>query len=170
MKLKRADQMYIHDWLIMLVDFDWTTDVRIAIHKDLATPKAIDNADCSSPDPDDDISRFGPGTSAHTLGMDDIDGLHADVNTVYCLVDDGLIDGKKATLIFTTALPIPAPHSMGSHGTTTWRAATSSKRNGRRVKKSRSSRSRNSTRTTMDPSTGTTTNEIGLASSGAWGW
>jgi len=97
---QRADQMYIHDWLIMLVDFDWTTDVRVAIHKDVATAKAIDGADCSSPDPDDDISRFGPSTSAHTLGMDDIDALHADVNTVYCLVDSGLIDGTKAPLIF----------------------------------------------------------------------
>ena len=97
---QRADQKYIHDWLIMLVDFDWTTDVQVAIHKDVATAKAIDGADCSSPDPDDDISRFGPGTSAHTLGMDDIDGLHADVNTVYCLVDSGLIDGKRANIIF----------------------------------------------------------------------
>jgi hypothetical protein len=87
-------------WLIMLVDFDCTQDVRIAIHKDIATAKAIDSADCSSPDPDDDISRFGPGTAAHTLDMDDIDGLHADVNAVYCLVDSGLIDGNKATLIF----------------------------------------------------------------------
>ena len=95
-----ADQKFIHDWLIMLVDLDWTTDVRIAIHKDVATAKTIRCADCSSPDPDDDISRFGPGTSAHTLEMDDMDGLHADVNTVYCLVDSGLIDGKRANIIF----------------------------------------------------------------------
>ena len=95
-----ADRKYIHDWLIVLVDFDWTTDVRVAIHKEVATAKTIDIADCSSPDPDDDISRFGPGTSAHTLGMDDIDGLHADVNTVYCLVDSGLIDGETAPTIF----------------------------------------------------------------------
>ena len=94
------DQKYIHEWLIVLVDFDWTTDVRVAIHKEVATAKTIDIADCSSPDPDDDISRFGPGTSAHTLGMDDIDALHADVNTVYCLVDSGLIDGKRANIIF----------------------------------------------------------------------
>lgn len=95
-----VNQQYIHDWLIMLVDFDWTTDVRIAIHKDVATPKAFYNADCSSPDPEDDTSRFGPGTSAHTLHMDDMDGLHADVNTVYCLVDSGLIDATKAPNIF----------------------------------------------------------------------
>ena len=97
-----ADRKYIHDWLIVLVDFDWTTDVRVAIHKEVATAKTIDIADCSSPDPDDDISRFGPGTSAHTLGMDDIDGLHADVNAVYCLVDSGLIDGQTAPTIFKT--------------------------------------------------------------------
>jgi hypothetical protein len=47
-----------------------------------------------------DTSRFGPGTSAHTLHMDDMDGLHADVNTVYCLVDSGLIDATKAPNIF----------------------------------------------------------------------
>lgn len=97
---KRVDAMYIHDWLIMLVDFDWTTDVRIAIHKDVATSKAIDTADCSSPDPDDDISRFGPGTCAHAMEMDDMDCLHADVNTVYCLIDSGLIDGKRALKMF----------------------------------------------------------------------
>ncbi len=94
------DQKYIHDWIIVLVDFDWTTDVRVAIHKEVATAKTLDIADCSSPDPDIDISRFGPGTSAHTLGMDDIDGLHADVNAVYCLVDSGLIDGQTAPTIF----------------------------------------------------------------------
>ena len=95
-----VNQKYIHDWLIVLVDFDWTTDVRVAIHKEVATAKTIEIADCSSPDPDDDISRFGPGTSAHTLGMDDIDGLHADVNAVYHLVDSGLIDGQTAPTIF----------------------------------------------------------------------
>ena len=97
---QRADRGYIHDWLIVLVDFAWTTDIRVAIHKAVATAKTIEIADCSSPDPDDDISRFGPGTSAHTLGMDDIDGLHADVNAVYCLVDSGLIDGQTAPTIF----------------------------------------------------------------------
>jgi hypothetical protein len=95
-----ADERYIHDWLIMLVDFDWTPDVLVAIHKDVATMKAIDAADHSVPDPEDNISRFGPGTCAHTLEMDDMDGLHADVNAVYCLIDSGLIDGKRALKMF----------------------------------------------------------------------
>ena len=94
-----ADQKYIHDWLILL-DEDNPLDCRIAIHKEVATAKTIDIADCSSPDPEDDISRFGPGTAARTLDMDDIDALHGDVNDVYTLVDKGYIDTTKATLIF----------------------------------------------------------------------
>ena len=95
---KRADEMYIHDWLIFIVDFDNVSEVRVAIHKSIATPNRGPHADCSSPDPDDDISRFGPGTCAMSLQA--IDDLHADVNHVYTLVDEGYIDGKKAHLIF----------------------------------------------------------------------
>ena len=95
--------MYIHDWLIMFVDFDWKPNVRVAIHKDVVSDSLAPHVpDCSSPDPDDDISRFGPGTSAMSLQA--IDDLHADVNAVYCLVDSGIIDGKKAHLIFTKSL------------------------------------------------------------------
>ena len=93
------DEMYIHDWLIMYVDFDWKPNVQVAIHKDVVSDSlALHVPDCSSPDPDDDISRFGPGTCAMSLQA--IDDLHADVNAVYCLVDSGVIDGKKAHLIF----------------------------------------------------------------------
>tara|TARA_R110002012_G_scaffold278656_1_gene466342 strand:- start:299 stop:904 length:606 start_codon:yes stop_codon:yes gene_type:complete len=102
---KRAnsiDEMYIHDWLIMFVDFDWKPNVRVAIHKDVINPEHSCDVDHSSPDPDDDITRFGPGTSAMSLQA--IDDLHADVNAVYCLVDSGIIDGKKAHLIFTKPL------------------------------------------------------------------
>jgi len=97
---ERISAKFIHDWLIMVVDFDWVPDVRVAIHKDVATEEMLTAADFSSPDPEDDISRFGPGTSAHTLEMDDIDGLHSDVNAVYCLVDSGIIDRTKSPLIF----------------------------------------------------------------------
>ena len=92
------DEMYIHDWLIMYVDFDWTPDVRVAIHKDVINPEHSCDVDHSSPDPEEDISRFGPGTCA--VSLQEIDALHHDVNSVYCLVDSGVIDGKKAHLIF----------------------------------------------------------------------
>ena len=95
---QRADQKYIHDWLIFLVDFDGGNECRVAIHKSIATPNRGPHADCSSPDPDDDISRFGPSTCAMSLQA--IDDLHMDVNHVYTLVDEGYIDGKKAHLIF----------------------------------------------------------------------
>lgn len=89
------DEMYIHDWLIFP---DNPLGCRIAIHKDVVNPSKASHADCSSPDPDDDISRFGPGTCAMSLQA--IDDLHMDVNHVYTLVDEGYIDGKKAHLIF----------------------------------------------------------------------
>jgi len=92
------EEMYIHDWLIMYVDFDWTPDVRVAIHKDVINPEHSCDVDHSSPDPEEDISRFGPGTCA--MSLQEIDALHHDVNSVYCLVDSGVIDGKKAHLIF----------------------------------------------------------------------
>ena len=95
---QKLDAMYIHDWLIFIVDFDNVSEVRVAIHKSIATPNKGPHADCSSPDPDDDISRFGPGTCAMSLKA--IDDLHMDVNHVYTLVDEGYIDGKKAHLIF----------------------------------------------------------------------
>lgn len=95
---RSINAMYIHDWLIFLVDFDGGNECRVAIHKSIATPNRGPHADCSSPDPDDDISRFGPGTCAMSLQA--IDDLHFDVNHVYTLVDEGYIDGKKAHLIF----------------------------------------------------------------------
>jgi hypothetical protein len=93
-----VDEMCIHDWLIFIVDFGGAPECRIAIHKSIATPNSRTHADRSSPDPDDDISRFGPGTC--TMSLQAIDDLHADVNLVDTLVDEGYIDGKKAHLIF----------------------------------------------------------------------
>jgi hypothetical protein len=56
---ERISAKFIHDWLIMAVDFDWVQDVRVAIHKDVATEAVLTAADFSSPDPEDDVSRFG---------------------------------------------------------------------------------------------------------------
>ena len=94
---QRADQMYIHDWLIFTDDAN-PLECRIAIHKDVVHPDRIDAADCSSPDPDDDISRFGPGTSVYTLSA--FEDLHTDVCHVWLLVDEGFITWHGATQIF----------------------------------------------------------------------
>ena len=86
---QRANQMYIHDWLIFN-DGSHPLTGRIAIHKDVVDPNCLKDADCSSPSPDwRNTFIFGPSTSAHM-----------DVNHVYTLVDEGYIDGKKAHLIF----------------------------------------------------------------------
>ena len=94
---QRADQMYIHDWLIFTDDAN-PLECRIAIHKDVVHPDRIDDADCSSPDPDDDISRFGPGTSVYTLSA--FEDLHTDVCHIWLLVDEGFITWQGATQIF----------------------------------------------------------------------
>jgi len=97
---QRADRKYIHDWLIF-TDGSHALDCGpIAIHKDVVDPNCIDAADCSSPDPDDHISRFGPGTSAHTLNS--FADMHLDMNDVWLLVDDGFITWDGATQIFKT--------------------------------------------------------------------
>jgi predicted RNA-binding Zn-ribbon protein involved in translation (DUF1610 family) len=92
-----ADQKYIHDWLIFVDDAN-PLECRIAIHKDVVHPDRIDDADCSSPDPDDDISRFGPGTSVYTLSA--FEDLHTDVCHIWLLVDEGFITWQGATQIF----------------------------------------------------------------------
>ena len=95
---QRADQMYIHDWLIF-TDGSHALDCgHIAIHKDVVHPDRLKDADCSSPDPDDDISRFGPGTSAHLINS--FVHMHHDVCDVWLLVDDGFITWHGATQIF----------------------------------------------------------------------
>ena len=95
---KRADQMYIHDWLIF-TDGSHALDCgHIAIHKDVVNPDRLEDADCSSPDPDDDISRFGPGTSAHLINS--FVHMHHDVCDVWLLIDKGFITWHGATQIF----------------------------------------------------------------------
>jgi len=92
--------LYIHDWLIFVDDCS-PLPGRIAIHKDAIDPQCITGADCSSPDPDDDISRFGPGTSAHTVGSEgEFVDMHLDVCDVWLLVDEGYITWEGATKIF----------------------------------------------------------------------
>ena len=93
------DQMSNHDWLIYDVCFNsFEEDIRIAIHRDVVKPVVIGACDHSSPNPDDSISRFGPGTCARSL--DHIDDLFHDVNHVHMLTEQGYIDGQKAHLIF----------------------------------------------------------------------
>ena len=93
-----ADRKYIHDWLIFLDEDHPLECGPIAIHKDVVHSHRINDADCSSPDPDDDISRFGPGTSAHTLNS--FKDMHLDVCDVSLLVDEGFITWHGATQIF----------------------------------------------------------------------
>ena len=93
------DQKYIHDWLIFVDDAN-PLECRIAIHKDVVHPDRIDAADCSMPEPEDDMSWFGPGTLAHSVSA--FEDLHMDVNHVWLLVDEGFITWKGATLIFKT--------------------------------------------------------------------
>lgn len=88
---------FIHDWIIF-TDESTPMPGRIAIHKDVINPRCITGADCSSPDPDDDISRFGPGTSAHTVGA--FEDMHNDVCDVWLLVDEDYITWEGATKIF----------------------------------------------------------------------
>ena len=88
------DEMYIHDWLIYP---DNPIGCPIAIHKDVMNLKSAKHADCSSPDPDDSIARFGPGSL--TLSMTSIDDLHMDVHHVHTLWDEGYLN-DKAHLIF----------------------------------------------------------------------
>ena len=95
------NEMYIHDWLIFIVDFDqdnYCGEYRIAIHKDVVNPSKASHADCSSPEPEDCTQRYGPGTCATALSH--IDNLYATLNDVHRLADEGYIDGQKAHLIF----------------------------------------------------------------------
>ena len=94
---QRADQKHIHNWLIFL-DEDNPLDCSIAIHKDVVHPDRIDAADCSMPQPPDDMSWFGPGTLASSVYA--FEDLHMDVGHVWALVDEGFITWQGATQIF----------------------------------------------------------------------
>ena len=94
-----VDRAYIHDWLIFLDEDHPLECGPIAIHKDVVGNRA-NRADCSTPDPEDGVTRFGPGS--FVLALDHIDNLFFDVTHVYTLADEGLIDGQKAHTIFKT--------------------------------------------------------------------
>jgi hypothetical protein len=91
------DQKYIHDWLIFVDDAN-PLECRIAIHKDVVNPDRIDAADCSMPEPEDDMSWFGPGTLASSVHA--FEDLHTDVCHVWLLVDEGFITWHGASKIF----------------------------------------------------------------------
>ena len=91
------DQRFIHDWLIFLNEDHPLNCGPIAIHKDVVGNLAH-RADCSTHDPEEGITRFGPGTLV--LALDSINDLFFDVTDVHLLADDGIIDGKKAHTIF----------------------------------------------------------------------
>ena len=94
-----ADRKYIHDWLIFLDEDHPLECGPIAIHKDVVGNRAH-RADCSTPDPEDGVTRFGPGS--FVLALDHIDDLFFDVTHVHLLADEGIIDGQKAHTIFKT--------------------------------------------------------------------
>ena len=95
---QRADQKFIHDWLIFLDEDHPLECGPIAIHKDVVGNRAH-RADCSTPDPEDDVTRFGPG--AVGLALDHIDNLFFDVTHVYTLMDEGFITRDGANKIFS---------------------------------------------------------------------
>ena len=92
------DKAYIHDWLIFLDEDNPLDCGPIAIHKDVVNPDRINSADHSMPEPEDDMSWFGPGTLAHSLNA--FCDLHMDVNHVWLLVDEGFITWDGASKIF----------------------------------------------------------------------
>jgi hypothetical protein len=81
---------FIHDWLIFH-EGDNPLKCEIAIHKSMVG-RHYDIADSSCPDPEERISRFGPGTLAHS--RDSIVDLHWDVRHVYMLWRDGFLNDE----------------------------------------------------------------------------
>ena len=95
---KVTNQRFVHDWLIFCLCFDSDENYcNVAIHKSVMGRRAHE-AEYSVPNPEDHISRFGPGTCA--MSMQSIEDMHFDVNHVYTLVDEGYINGQNAHLIF----------------------------------------------------------------------
>jgi len=81
---------FIHEWLIFKGK-DNPLMCDIAIHKSMVGRHA-DIADSSCPDPEDHISRFGPGTLV--LSLESIDDLHWDVSQVHLLWDKGYLNDE----------------------------------------------------------------------------
>ena len=85
-----ADQKYIHDWLIFLGE-DNPIGCDIAIHKSMVG-RRLDSADCSTPEPEEGVTRFGPGSLS--MSMTSIDDLHMDVHHVWSLWDHGFFNDE----------------------------------------------------------------------------
>ena len=85
-----ADQKHIHDWLLFLGE-DNPIGCDIAIHKSMVG-RRLDSADCSTPDPEEGVTRFGPGSLS--LSMTNIDDLHFDVHHVHTLWDKGYLNDE----------------------------------------------------------------------------
>ena len=80
-----VNQKYIHDWLVFP---DNPIGCTIAIHKSMVGRRG-DQADHSTHDPEDGVTRFGPGSLA--MSMTNIDDLHFDVHHVHTLWDEGYL-------------------------------------------------------------------------------
>lgn len=85
-----VNQKYIHNWLIFLGE-DNPLGCDIAIHKSMVG-RHFDSADCSTPDPEEGVTRFGPGSLS--LSMTNIDDLHFDVHHVHTLWDEGYLNDE----------------------------------------------------------------------------
>mgnify|MGYP003133611034 CR=1 FL=1 len=86
-----VNRMYIHDWLIFLGE-DNPIGCDIAIHKSMVGSSRESFADCSTPDPEEDVTRFGPGSLS--FSMTSIDALHMDVHHVHTLWDEGYLNDE----------------------------------------------------------------------------
>ena len=94
---QRADQKFIHDWLVFTNDDNLLECGPFAIHKDIVHRDRINDADCSTHEPEEGLPRFGPGILA--MSMNSIEDLFFDVNDVHRLFDEGFLN-NKAHLIF----------------------------------------------------------------------
>tara|TARA_R100000773_G_scaffold11020_1_gene10196 strand:- start:229 stop:759 length:531 start_codon:yes stop_codon:yes gene_type:complete len=83
------DERFVHDWLIFLGE-DNPIGCDIAIHKSMVG-RHFDSADCSTPDPEEGVTRFGPGCFSIIDGIS-IDDLHFDVHHVWSLWDHGFLN------------------------------------------------------------------------------
>jgi|21_taG_2_1085346.scaffolds.fasta_scaffold00486_8 hypothetical protein len=102
-QIDHIEQLVMHSWLI----FDeWDGHGPIAIHKEVMNPEKASCADRSSPEPEDDVTRYGPGTCADLLNSIQsthlsigILSLYGVINDLHTLLDQGYLN-DRAHLIF----------------------------------------------------------------------
>jgi len=92
-----VNQKFIHDWLVFTNEENLLECGPFAIHKDIVHPNRINDADCSTHEPEEGLPRFGPGILA--MSMNSIEDLFFDVNDVHRLFDEGFLN-NNAHLIF----------------------------------------------------------------------